>query len=293
MAGVPSATLTKLLLPTTDAAAESAAQRPSPSPRERARQARRRQRAEQYQRVQELRGQGQSLRQLAQSTGLSKKRVTWLLRLPRCPDWNPGRRAPTQLDRFALLIDEWVKAGGRNAADLSRELAGRGCRASYDSVRRYLARRLGSTGRPSPRVGPLQPPTPLPPPSPRKLSFEFIRRPENRTAIEQGRLERLRASDEGLREGLDLAAEFAAQIRKSGKQTFADWLAAVAGSSCAELRSFADGLRQDEAAVSAALTEPWSNGPVEGQVNRLKTIKRQMYGRAGFQLLRARVRKVG
>ena len=52
-------------------------------------------------------------------------------------------------------------------------------------------------------------------------------------------------------------------------------------------------LRQDEAAVSAALTEPWSNGPVEGQVKRLKTIKRQRYGRAGFQLLRARVRKVG
>lgn len=59
------------------------------------------------------------------------------------------------------------------------------------------------------------------------------------------------------------------------------------------VRWFADGLRQDEAAVSAALTEPWSNGLVEGQVNRLKTIKRQRYGRAGFQLLQARVRKVG
>ena len=44
----------------------------------------------------------------------------------------------------------------------------------------------------------------------------------------------------------------------------------------------AAGLRQDEAAVRAALTTPWSNGPVEGQVNRLKVIKRQMYGRAGL-----------
>ncbi len=287
--GVPSATSPEELPTTTNAAAA----RPSLSPRERARQARRRQRAEQYQRVHELRGQGQSLRQIARTTGLAVKRVIRYLRRPRCPDWNPGRRAPTQLDGFASLIDDWVKAGGRNAAELSRELAGRGCRASYDSVRRYLARRLGSTGRPGPRVGPLKPPTPPPPPSARKLSFEFIRRPEDRTSEEQGHPARLRASDAGLREGLDLAAEFAAQLRKSGKQTFVDWLAAVAGSGCAELRSFADGLRQDEAAVSAALTEPWSNGPVEGQVNRLKTIKRQMYGRAGFQLLRARVRKVG
>jgi len=63
----------------------------------------------------------------------------------------------------------------------------------------------------------------------------------------------------------------------------------VAQSGCVELGGFAAGLRQDEAAVGAALTTPWSNGPVEGQVNRLKVIKRQMYGRAGLRLLRARV----
>ena len=56
-----------------------------------------------------------------------------------------------------------------------------------------------------------------------------------------------------------------------------------------ELRRFAEGIRRDEAAVLAAVTQPWSNGPVEGHVNRLKVVKRQMYGRAGFVLLRARV----
>jgi transposase len=60
-----------------------------------------------------------------------------------------------------------------------------------------------------------------------------------------------------------------------------------------ELRSFAASLRQDESAVAAALTERWSNGPVEGHVNRLKMIKRQMYERAGFRLLRARVLHAG
>ena len=55
------------------------------------------------------------------------------------------------------------------------------------------------------------------------------------------------------------------------------------------VRRFAEGIRREESAVQAAVTERWSNGPVEGHVNRLKTIKRQMYGRAGFVLLRARV----
>ena len=69
----------------------------------------------------------------------------------------------------------------------------------------------------------------------------------------------------------------------------AEWLARGETSSDPDLRRFAEGIRRDEASVSAAVTERWSNGPVEGHVNRLKTIKRQMYSRAGFVLLRARV----
>ena len=56
-----------------------------------------------------------------------------------------------------------------------------------------------------------------------------------------------------------------------------------------EIGTFARGLRSDQAAVSAALSEPWSNGQTEGQINRLKTLKRQMYGRANIDLLKARL----
>jgi transposase len=56
-----------------------------------------------------------------------------------------------------------------------------------------------------------------------------------------------------------------------------------------EIRSFATGIRQDEAAVRAALAHEWSNGQVEGQINKLKLIKRQMYGRAKLDLLKARL----
>jgi transposase len=82
-------------------------------------------------------------------------------------------------------------------------------------------------------------------------------------------------------------------VRQRSKQPLAEWLAKVEQSGCAELRSLASGLRLDESAVAAAPSERWSNGPVEGAVNRLKLIKRSMYGRAGWELLRARVRHAG
>jgi transposase len=283
---------------TGQAAAEpllSVVEQPTPpggplTPRKQARQARQQERYLQFERVKQLRAEGLSLRRIARATGLSLKRVIRYARSARCPDWNPGRRVPTMLDPLAGQIDAWVGSGGRNAAELYRELAGRGFQGSYDAVRRYLARRLGSTGRPGPRVGPLPPPAAPPPPSARQLSFEFIRKPEDRKAEEQGRLDRLRSGVAGLREGIDLAGEFAQMVRKRSKAPLGEWLVKAEASGCAELRGFAAGLRTDEAAVSSALTEPWSNGQVEGQVNRLKLIKRQGYGRAGFKLLRARVR---
>jgi transposase len=72
-------------------------------------------------------------------------------------------------------------------------------------------------------------------------------------------------------------------------RSFDAWLQACETVTAVQVQNFALGLRQDEAAVRAALTLPWSNGQTEGQVNRLKFIKRQMYGRANFDLFRLRV----
>jgi transposase len=67
------------------------------------------------------------------------------------------------------------------------------------------------------------------------------------------------------------------------------WMAEVEDSQLPELKAFARGLEQDRAAIEEALREEWSNGQTEGQVHRLKLLKRQMYGRAKFDLLRAKV----
>jgi transposase len=91
------------------------------------------------------------------------------------------------------------------------------------------------------------------------------------------------------------AREFGDLVRRQGSTTLADWLSqAESAGMPAEVRNLASSLRQDQAAVQAALDLPWSNGPVEGEINRLKVLKRQMYNRAGLDLLRQRVlQKVG
>jgi transposase len=86
-----------------------------------------------------------------------------------------------------------------------------------------------------------------------------------------------------------LAQDFQAMVRQRKPDAFAGWVQACADSGIAKLQSFAKGLMQEEASIRAALREPWSSGQVEGQVNRLKVLKRQMYGRAKFDLLRQRV----
>jgi transposase len=76
---------------------------------------------------------------------------------------------------------------------------------------------------------------------------------------------------------------------RSAKQLGA-WIKAASTSGFHFLAQFANTLRRDLKAVELSITTPWSNGPIEGHINRLKAIKRQMYGRAGFELLKARVR---
>lgn len=87
----------------------------------------------------------------------------------------------------------------------------------------------------------------------------------------------------------ELAQAFVRMIRARSASTLEPWLKAAHESGVPELRTFATGVRRDQTAILAALTYEWSQGVTEGKVNKLKTIKRQMYGRAGFPLLRQRL----
>jgi transposase len=250
--------------------------------------AKRGRRVERFERVHELHRQGTPIRQIARDLHMSRRAVRSYLRRERCPDWRPGRATRSRMDEHREWVDARVAEGRINASELHRELASRGVRLSYATARRYLTQRPGRAGMTRPRVNAAKP-KPPPPPSPRQLSFDWVRRPEKRTVEAQARLGKIRAASPDLTIALGLADEFTSLIRKQSSVTLVQWLARAEVSPCPDLRNFAEGIRRDESAVNAAVTLPWSNGPVEGHVNRLKTIKRQMYGRAGFSLLKARV----
>jgi transposase len=275
--------------PSTEPVRQESLPAPTPaSPRQEAALAKRRRRVERFERVHELRRQGMPIRQIARELDLSRKSVRRYLRRERCPDWRPGRATRSGLDAHREWIDARIAEGRINASELHGELVSKGVRLSYATVRRYVTKRLGRAGKARPRVNAAKP-KPAPPPSPKRLSFDWVRRPEKRTVEAQSRLDKIRGSSPDLTAALDLADDFAALIRQRTTGTLTEWLLRAEVSACPEVRQFAEGIRRDESAVNAAMTTRWSNGPVEGHVNRLKTIKRQMFGRAGFSLLKARV----
>jgi len=103
------------------------------------------------------------------------------------------------------------------------------------------------------------------------------------------KLDHLRRSEEELETAYQLAQDFRVMVTKQQNDALPRWLQEAKGSGTAELQSLAAGIVRDFDAVRAALTLPYSNGQTEGQVNKLKSLKRQMYGRANFDLLRRRV----
>ena len=117
----------------------------------------------------------------------------------------------------------------------------------------------------------------------------MLKRPDQRDEAEQAQLLQVQETEPTLAEAVTLAEEVGVLVRERKHEQLDGWLARVEESGHRALRSFAGGIRRDYAAVKAALSSAYSNGVVEGHVNRLKYLKRQMYGRANFDLLRKRV----
>jgi transposase len=258
------------------------------SPRLQAEQSKRQKRIDRFERVHELHRRGHSAARIARELGLSRRSVFRYLRSKTCPAWGLRGSRRSRLDGYREWIDARLAEGFTNVAELRRRLTELGFKGSYGSVYKLVTKRLGAAGKRRDRLNAAEPPVPAPP-SARQLSFEWVRRAEKRKPTEQARLDAIRAWSDELAAALDLADGFADLIRKRSSETLGEWLARGEACSDPDLRRFAEGIRRDEAAVHAAVTQKWSNGPVEGHVKRLKTIKRQMYGRAGFVLLRARV----
>jgi transposase len=267
---------------------------PTPSPKHQAQAAQRRaERLARYERARELHRQGWPIRAIGRELGLNRNTVRTYLRAPSFPERQPRRvRQPGLLDPFVpYLIERW-NAGCRNGTALWKEISARGYSGKRVTVFSFVTRLRKALGIPAKnrtiQDGKIVVPEERPL-TPRSAVWQVLQRPEKRDEATDKRLEQLRQAHVELGEAITLTEGFATLIRTRDVAALNDWLDQAATSRLKSFQSFAASLRRDYEAVRAGVEQPWSTGPVEGEINRLKMVKRAMFGRAGFPLLQRRV----
>jgi transposase len=190
------------------------------------------------------------------------------------------------------LLERW-NAGCYTAMRLFRDLRQRGYAGGYGVVAAYARRLRQAQGLPPGHRHPRQPlpavaEPPCQPLTPRRATWLVLRRETKRTDTETQQLTALRAQQVEVAEAMDLAQDFATLVRQRQSTQLDPWLQRATTSAVDAVRRFATGLYEDYEAVKAGVTLPWSSGPVEGHINRLKMLKRQMFGRARLDLLSRR-----
>jgi transposase len=253
-----------------------------PDARERERLNRRAPRLARYERVRTLAEEGHSFREIARQTGMARATVVRYLRAGEFPEIAQRVKTPSRLDPYCTYIEQRWQAGCRNGRQLYEEIRSQGYRGSYARLCAWLSPwRSRHAETPEQRARPRR--------SSRRVAHWLIRKADDLDKEDQQFLERLQASNVDCAIAHTLAREFATRVRERQGERLLGWIERAKAGGVAAIRRFAEGLVPDLAAVTAGLTLRWSNGSTEGAVNRLKLIKRQMYGRAGFDLLRRRV----
>jgi transposase len=241
-----------------------------------------------FEQVVTLSAQGVSAHQMARQLGIARATVATFLRAAAFPERATHPR-PRTIDPYLPYLRERWDAGEHNARTLWKEIHAQGYPSSDIAVRRILA----SWRAPAPQPG--VPGIPLP--AKQEVIYYSTRRtrwllckPENDLSEREATyLTILKQRCPPIAEAQRLLANFRSVLSERREEGLAPFVEQCEQSGISELVGFARGLRRDYAAVQAALRYDWSQGPIEGHINRLKLLKRQMYGRAKFDLLRQRV----
>jgi transposase len=242
-----------------------------------------------YETAQALHAQGTSVTMIAQQLGLSRPTVYRLLRRTTPPPpRSPQRSGQVLRPYMAYLIRRW-REGCTDSMQLWRETRALGYAHSARTVSRFITRlRQASAAGWAPETQ-TSPYTRPQGPSARAVSFTWVCPEAKRAQDAQLYIDQLLHAEPTMAQAYTLSQAFLVLVRERRGDALAAWMTEASASGMAALARFAQGLQEDLAAITAGLTLPWSNGAVEGHVNRLKLLKRQSYGRAGVRLLRQRV----
>ena len=239
------------------------------------------QRQDRYDEIVRLRAQGMPMEQIAQALGMSFSSVRRWLKAGQAPSWRkpPRRKA---VDRHHDFLERRWQEGCRSGVQLWRELREQGFRGGRTMLCQWANERRQrnpsgpySAPRPSPRV-----------PTSREAVRLVMAAPEKLADEDRRLADQLVAATPEIGRAVELTRAFDTMVKRRDRSALEPWMAKARASA---LKSFADSLSRDRTAVETALTLEWSTGPVEGRITKLKLVKRQMYGRAKFDLLRKRV----
>jgi transposase len=242
-----------------------------------------------YEAIHALSAQGTGITTIARQLGISRPTVYAYLRrgTPPTPR-RPQRSGQVLRPYLPYLIRRW-REGMTDSTQLWREIQAQGYAHSARTVCRFMTRlrRAAEAGQaPETQTSPYTRPQG---PSARAVSFTWVCPDAKRSSEARMYIDHLTQMDLSIAQAYRLSQTFLALVRERRGHALEAWMSETMRSGNEALARFAHGLQEDLTAVKAGLTLPWSNGPVEGQITRLKLLKRQGYGRAGFPLLRQRV----
>ena len=259
-------------------------------------------RQEQFDEIRMLFEGGSSVREIASKLGLGRRRVERWVRRIDLPDRNTMASKPCTPAYFGALLARRWSEGITKVRHLFDEIRRHGYTGSYSHLARFLAPwrscEPSSDGdkqvraeqeEPAPvRVRTLDPMTGRAI-SPLTAAALCVKPHGQMTARQVANVDALKAASADFTAMRRLALRFRGLLRGGTPERLDAWLLDARASGIYAMQRFARTIRQDLEAVRNAVLEPWSNGQTEGQINKLKTLKRAMYGRAGVELLRARM----
>jgi len=218
---------------------------------------------------------GLPIKEIVRQTGHSRKLIRQVVRGERTDVF---RTRQSSLDQHLPWLDDQWASGCRNGAELWRRVKARGFRGSLRVISEWATRRRRAEKADTQNLQRI--------PSARTIARLMTIGRDLLTKAETVMIAAIEAGVPTLVEARDIIADFHVMIRREAEEGLTPWIERARASLIA---SFASGVTKDEAAVRAAITLPWSNGQTEGQITRLKLVRRQMYGRGKIDLLQARL----